>query len=53
MRPMREFDAIMIVGTMQGGARQVALWSKTYYPLLTVMMVGKRREEIYSDSLFA
>lgn len=28
-------------------------WSKTYYPLLTVMMVGKRREEIYSDSLFA
>lgn len=28
-------------------------WSKTYYPLLTVMMVGKRREEIYSVSLFA
>lgn len=25
-------------------------WSKTYYPLLTVMMVGRRREEIYSPS---
>ena len=26
MRPADEFDAIIVVGTLQGGARQVALW---------------------------
>lgn len=26
MRPWREVDAIMVVGVMEGGARQLALW---------------------------
>lgn len=26
MRPKKEFDAILIVGVLEGGARQVSLW---------------------------